>query len=41
MAREFDVNLWPDGGRKKVSKMTPGDELRAWRRAEAKIGDLA
>jgi hypothetical protein len=40
-AREFDVSLGPDGGRKIVSKMCSGDELGAWRRADANIGDLA
>src|SRR6202035_5615288 len=40
-AREFDVSLGPDGGRKIFSKITLGNELRAWRRADAKIGDLA
>ena len=40
-AREFDVSLGPDGGRKIFSKITAGDELRAWRRADVPIGDLA
>jgi hypothetical protein len=39
--REFDVNLGPHCGRKIFSKIPPGDQLRAWRRADAKIGDLA
>ena len=40
-AREFDVSPGPDSSRKIFSKITPGDELRAPRRADAKIGDLA
>ncbi len=40
-AREFDVSLRPDGGRKISSKMGPGYKLRAWRRADVPIGDLA
>jgi hypothetical protein len=40
-AREFDVSLGHNGGRKIFSRITPGDELRAWRRAGAKFGDLA
>ena len=30
VARDSDVSLWPDSGRKIFSKITPGDELRAW-----------
>jgi hypothetical protein len=38
---EYDVSLEPDGGRKIFSKMSSGDELRARRHADAKIGELA
>jgi hypothetical protein len=37
---EFDVNLEPDCGRKIFSKMSSGDELRDWKRADAKIDNL-
>jgi hypothetical protein len=40
-AREFDVSLGPDSGRKIFSKVSRVDELRASRRADAKIGDVA
>jgi hypothetical protein len=40
-AREFDVSLGPDGGRKIFSKVMRVDELRASRRADVKIGDVA
>jgi hypothetical protein len=39
-AREFDVSLGPDGGRKIFQKKAEG-ELCACKRAHAKIGDLA
>jgi hypothetical protein len=38
---EINVSLTPDGGRKIFAKTSPGNELRAWRCADAKIGDLA
>ena len=40
-AREFDVSLEPDDGRRIFSKATPGDELCTWSGADVKIGDLA
>jgi hypothetical protein len=39
-AREFDVSREPDGGRRIFSKISLGADLRAWRRADAKVGDL-
>ena len=39
--REFDVNLEPDGDRKIFSKINLGANLRAWRRADVPIGDVA
>jgi hypothetical protein len=34
---EFDVGFEPDGSREIFSKVSSGDELHAWRRADAKI----
>jgi hypothetical protein len=41
LAREFDVSLGPDGSRIIFSQMSRGEELRAWRHADVRTGDLA